>query len=137
MNRSPAGLLIVSMLAAGGVLAAEKWVHVNNTHGWSLNYPGSWEAYVMQAPKSGKELSIQKSDNVNFDGPKGCYERKERCGLFQVSVDSEEANPHLNLKKYVDEDVQGRTVMSRESGELDGLPAYFIKLPEDQRLVLV
>ena len=91
----------------------------------------------MQAPKSGKELSIQKSDNVNFDGPKGCYERKERCGLFQVSLDSEKANPRLDLKKYVDEDVQGRTVMSKESGQLDGLPAYFIKLPEDQRLIIV
>jgi hypothetical protein len=91
----------------------------------------------MQAPDSGPELSIRESWNVNFDGPKDCYERRERCGLFQVSLDSEKANPRLDLKKYVDEDVQGRTVMSKESIQLDGLPAYFIKLPEDQRLVLV
>jgi len=35
---------------AGDVHASDKWVQVNNTHGWSLSYPASWEAYVMQAP---------------------------------------------------------------------------------------
>jgi hypothetical protein len=136
VDRRLAGVLI-SLLALGDVHASDKWVQVNNTHGWSLSYPASWEAYVMQAPDSGRELSIRESWNVNFDGPKDCYERRERCGLFQVSLDSEKANPRLDLKKYVDEDVQGRTVMSKESIQLDGLPAYFIKLPEDQRLVLV
>src|SRR5713101_871799 len=119
MNRCLAGFLICSMLVVSGVGASDHWVQLNNTHGWSITYPASWEAYVMQAPDSGPELSIRESKNVNFDGPKGCYERKERCGLFQVSVDSEKANPRLDLKKYVDEDVQGRTVMSAESGQLD------------------
>jgi hypothetical protein len=137
MNRNLAGFLVCSMLVVSGVRASDNWVQLNNTHGWSLSYPASWEAYVMQAPDSGRELSIQESDNVNFDGPKDCYQIKKRCGLFQVSVDSEKANPRLDLKKYVDEDVQGRTVMSTESGQLDGMPAYFIKLPEDQRLVIV
>lgn len=91
----------------------------------------------MQAPGSGPRSSIRKSGNVNFDGPKGCYERNERCGRFQVSVDSEKANPRLDLKKYVDGDMQGRTVISTELRKLDGLPAYFIILPEDQRLVVV
>jgi hypothetical protein len=125
------------MLVVSGARASDNWVQLNNTRGWSITYPASWEVYVMQAPDSGPELSIRESNNVNFDGPKGCYERKERCGLFQVSLDSEKANPRLDLRKYVDEDVQNRTIMSKESGQFDGLPAYFIKLPEDQRLVFV
>src|SRR5437899_10075218 len=85
MNRCIAGFLISSLFAVGWLQASDKWVQVNNTHGWSISYPASWEAYVIQAPDSGRELSIQESDNVNFDGPKGCYERKEPCGHFQIS----------------------------------------------------
>ena len=129
-----AGVLI-SLLALGDVHASDKWVQVNNTHGWSLSYPASWEAYVMQAPDSGPELSIRDSDNVNFAGPQGCYERKERCGLFQIY--SVKANPQIDLKKYVDSETQDSRVISKEAGQLDGMPAYFIKLPEDQRLVIV
>ncbi len=102
---------------------------VTPTDGASVT-PPSWEAYVMQAPDSGRELSIQESDNANFDGPKGCYERKEPCGHFQISSwDSEKPNLHLDLKKYVDEDTQDPTVISKEAGKLDRMPAYFIKLP--------
>ena len=92
-----AGVLI-SFLVLGDVHASDKWLQVNNTHGWSLSYPASWEAYVMQAPDSGPELSIQESDNVNFDGPKDCYENKERCGLFQISLDSVKANRHFDSR---------------------------------------
>ena len=129
VDRRLAGVLIL-LLALGGVHASDKWVRVSNTHGWSISYLPSWEAYVMQAPDSGRELSIQESDNANFDGPKGCYERKEPCGHFQISSwDSEKPNPHLDLKTYVDEDTQDPTVISKEAGKLDGMPAYFIKLP--------
>jgi len=55
---------------------------VNNTHGWSLSYPASWEPYVMSSPESEQEPSIQQSENLIFDGPQGCYERTERCGHF-------------------------------------------------------
>jgi len=89
------------IVRGGGLQAADEWVQVNNTHGWNLSYPASWEAFVMQAPDSGPELSIQDSDNVNFDGRKGCYERKARSGLFQISLDSVQANRHFDLKKYV------------------------------------
>ncbi len=115
----------------------DKWVRVNNTHGWSLSYPASWEAYVMQAPDSGRELSIQASDNVNFDGPKDCHENKERCGLFQISLDSVKANRHFDFEKYVEDETQNSGAISKEAGQLDGMRAYFIKLPEDQRLVIV
>ena len=131
-----AGVLI-SLFVLGDVHASDKWVQVNNTHGWSLSYPASWEAYVMQAPDSGRELSIQESDNVNFDGPKDCYENKERCGLFQISLDSVKANRHFDFEKYVDGETQNSSAISKEAGQLDGMPAYFIKLPEDQRLVIV
>ena len=137
MNRCIAGFLIFSLFAVGGLQAADEWVRLNNTHGWSLSYPASWEAFVMQAPDSGPELSIQDSDNVNFDGPKDCYERKARCGLFQISLDSVQANRHFDLKKYVDGETQDPRVISKEAGQLDGMPAYFFKLPEDQRLVIV
>ena len=90
----------------------------------------------MQAPDSGPELFIRESWNVNFAGPKGCYERKEPCGLFQIWLESEKANPRLDLKKYVDGE-QGRTVVPEQAGQVDGMPAYFIKLPEDQRLGFV
>ena len=132
MNRSLAGVLIFSLLAAVGLQASDKWVQLNNTHGWSITYPASWEAYVMQAPDSGPYLSIRKSWNVNVDGPKGCSERKERCGHFQVWLESEKAKTRLDFKKYVD-----RESTESESGQLDGLPAYFMKLPEDQRLIIV
>jgi hypothetical protein len=131
-----AGVLI-SFLALGDVHASDKWVQVNNTHGWSLSYPAAWEAYVMQAPDSGPELSIQESDNVNFAGPKDCYKNKERCGLFQISLDSVKANRHFDFEKYVDGETQNSSVISKEAGQLDGMPAYFIKLPKDQRLVIV
>lgn len=94
----------------------------------------------MQAPDSGPEMSIRESDNVNFDGPQGCYERKKRCGLFQIYLDSVNANPQLDLQdlqKVVDSEMQHRRVISKKAGQLDGMPAYFIKLPEDQRLVIV
>ena len=131
-----AGVLI-SFLALGGVRASDKWVQVNNIHGWSLSYSASWEAYVMQAPDSGRERSIQKSDNVNFDGPKDCYQRNERCGLFQISLDSVRANRQFDFTKYVDGETQNSSVISKETGQLDGMPAYFIKLPQDQNLVIV
>ena len=131
-----AGVLI-SFLVLGDVHASDKWLQVNNTHGWSLSYPASWEAYVMQAPDSGPELSIQESDNVNFDGPKDCYENKERCGLFQISLDSVKANRHFDFEKYVDDETQNSSVISKEAGQLDGMPAYFIKLPKDQCLIIV
>ena len=137
MNRRLAGFLIFLLFAVGELHASDKWVQLNNSHGWSLSYPASWEAYVMQAPDSGTELSIQESDNVNFDGPQGCYERKERCGLFQIWLDSVNANRDFDLKKYVDSETQDPTVISKEVAQLDGLPAYFIKYPEDQRLVIV
>jgi len=41
------------------------------------------------------------------------------------------------LKKYVDEEMQNQKIISKEPGQLDGMPAYFIKLPDDQRLVIV
>ena len=116
MNRCIAKFLIFSLFALGGVQAADEWVQVNNTHGWNLSYPASWEAFVMQAPDSGPELSIQDSDNVNFDGPKGCYERKARSGLFQISLDSVQANRHFDLKKYVDGETQDPRVISKEAG---------------------
>jgi hypothetical protein len=90
----------------------------------------------MQAPDSGPELSIRESENVNIDGPKDCYEGKARCGHFQIWLDSEKANPHLNLKKYIDQE-HGGTVVPKQAGQVDGMPAYFIKLPEDKRLVFV
>jgi hypothetical protein len=136
MNRRLAGFLIFLLFAVGELHASDKWVQLNNSHGWSLSYPPSWEAYVMQAPDSGPELSIRESENVNFDGPKDCYERKARCGHFQIWLDSVNANQHFDLKKYVDSETQDPTVISKEAGQLDGLPAYFIKYPEDQRLVI-
>lgn len=136
VDRRLAGLLI-SFLALGDVHASDKWVQVNNTHGWSLSYPASWEAYVMQAPDSGPELSIRESDNVNVDGPKGCYERKERCGFFQISLDSVKANRQFDFANYVDGETQNSSAISKEAAQLDGMPAYFMKLPEDQRLVIV
>ena len=135
MNRCVARFLSFSLFALGGLQASDKWMQVNNTHGWSLSYPASWEAYVMQAPDSGPELSIRDSDNVNFAGPQGCYERKERCGLFQIY--SVKANPQIDLKKYVDSETQDSRVISKEAGQLDGMPAYLIKYPEDQRSVIV
>src|SRR6266478_6040616 len=135
MNRCVAGFLLFSLFAMGGLQASDKWVRLNNTHGWSISYPASWEAYVMQAPDSGRELSIQESDNVNFDGPKDCYERKARCGHFRIY--SASTTPQAELKKYVDEETQNQKTISKEAGQLDGIPAYFIKLPEDQRLVIV
>jgi hypothetical protein len=136
MNHSVATFLIFSLFAVAGLQASDKWILVNNTHGWRLSYPASWEPYVMSSPESEQEPSIQQSDNVNFDGPQGCYERKERCGHFQIWLDSVNANRHFDLKKYVDSEKQDPTVISKEAGQLDGLPAYFIKYPEDQRLVI-
>src|SRR5204863_5369472 len=135
MNRCLSGSLICSMLVVSGVRASDNWVQLNNTHGWSITYPASWEAYVMQAPDSGPELSIRKSENVNFDGPKDCYERKARCGHFQLY--SASSTPQVELKKYVDEETQNQKIISKEAGQLDGMPAYFIRLPEDQRLVIM
>ena len=89
----------------------------------------------MQAPDSGPELSIRESENVNFDGPKDCYERKARCVHFQIY--SASTTPQAELKKYVDEETQNQKIISKEAGQLDGIPAYFIKLPDDQRLVIV
>src|SRR6266513_2076058 len=136
MNRCLSGSLICSMLLVSGVRASDNWVQLNNTHGWSITYPASWEVYVMQAPDSGPELSVQEGWNVNVDGPRGCSERKERCGHFQVWLESEKAKTRLDFKKYVDR-VSHENSTESESGQLDGLPAYFMKLPEDQRLIIV
>lgn len=131
-------LMITALfLAAGTLYASDAWVRLNNTHGWGLNYPVSWEAYVMQAPDSGRELSVRESDNVNFSGPKDCYERKERCGIFQISLDFVKANQQFDFEKYLDGETHHPGVISKEAGQLDGMPAYFIELPEDQRLVIV
>ena len=135
MNHCLAGFLIFLLFAVGELHASDKWVQLNNSHGWSLSYPPSWEAYVMQAPDSGPELSIRESENVNFDGPKDCYERKARCGHFQIY--SASTTPQAEVKKYVDEEMQNQKIISKEAGQLDGMPAYFIRLPEDQRLVIV
>jgi len=135
MNRCLAEFLVSLMLVVSGVRASDNWVQLNNTHGWSIAYPTSWEAYVMQAPDSGPELSIRESENVNIDGPKDCYEHKARCGHFQI--DSASTTPRAEVKQYVDEETQNQKVISKKAGELDGLPAYFIQLPEDQRLVIV
>ena len=129
--------IIAWFLAAGTLYASDAWVRLNNTHGWALNYPASWEAYVMQAPDSGRELSVRESDNVNFSGPKDCYERKERCGIFQISLDFVKANQEFDFEKYLDGESHHPGVISKEAGQVDGMPAYFIELPEDQRLVIV
>ena len=68
----------------------------------------------MQAPDSGLELSIRESDNVNFDGPKDCYERKARCGHFQIY--SASTTPQAQVKKYVDEETQNQKFISKEAG---------------------
>ena len=78
--------------------------------------PSLLGSLCLQSPDSGPELSIQDSDNVNFDGPKGCYERKARSGLFQISLDSVQANRHFDLKKYVDGETQDPRVISKEAG---------------------
>ena len=134
-NRCVAGFLMSSLFAVDGLQASDKWVRLNNTHGWSISYPASWEAYVMQAPDSGPEPSIRDSDNVNFDGPQDCYKQKERCGLFQIY--SVKANPQLDLKKYVDQETQDPKVISKEAGQLDEMPAYFINFPDDQHLIIL
>jgi hypothetical protein len=102
MSRCLAGFLIGSMLVISSARASDNWVQLNNTHGWSITYPASWEAYVMQAPDSGPELSIRESENVNFDGPKDCYEHNTRCGLFQIY--SVRTTPQTEVKKYVEEE---------------------------------
>jgi hypothetical protein len=135
MNRWLAGFLIFLLFAGSELHASDNWVQLSNTHGWSITYPAAWEAYVMQAPDSGPELSIRESENVNFDGPKDCYERKARCGHFQIY--SASTTPQAEVKKYVDEETQNQKIISKEAGQLDGIPAYFIKLPDDQRLVIV
>jgi hypothetical protein len=33
--------------------------------------------------------------------------------------------------------MHNQKIISKEAGQLDGMPAYFIKLPDDQRLVIV
>src|SRR5437773_11719101 len=129
------GILISSFLALSWVQGSDQWMQLNNTHGWSITYLASWEAYVMQAPDSGPELSIRESDNVNFDGPKDCYERKARCGHFQIY--SASTTPQVEVKKYVDEETQNQKIISKEAGQLDGMPAHFIRLPDDQRLVIM
>jgi hypothetical protein len=43
----------------------------------------------------------------------------------------------LEVKRYADEETQNQRIISKEAGQLDGMPAYFIRLPEDQRLVIV
>lgn len=130
-------MIIPFLLAVGALHASDEWVWLNNIHGWTLSYPASWEAYVMQAPDSGRELSVRESDNVNFSGPKDCYEREERCGIFHISLDFVKANQQFDLAKYVDGETHNPEVLSKEAGQLDGMPAYFIKLSEDQCLVIV
>jgi hypothetical protein len=88
-----------------------------------------------KALDSGPEPSIRGSDNVNFDGPKDCYKQQERCGLFQIY--SVKANPQLDLKKYVDQETQDPKVISKEAGQLDDMPAYFINFPDDQHLIIL
>ena len=123
------------MFVASAASASDNWVQLNNIYGWSITYPASWEAYVMQAPDSGPELSVREGDNVNFDGPKDCYEHKARCGHFQI--DSAATTPQTELKKYVDDETQNQKIISKEAGQLDGIPAYFIRFPDDDRLVIV
>src|SRR5207249_4627965 len=106
------GILISSLLALGWVQGSDQWMQLNNTHGWSIAYPASWEAYVMQAPDSGPELSVRESENVNFDGPKDCYERKARCGHFQLY--SASTTPQTELKKYVDEETQNQKIIQKK-----------------------
>jgi hypothetical protein len=137
MNHCLAAVLSCSVWVVSRVIASDNWVPVNNIHGWNISYPALWEAYVMQAPDSGRELSVRESDNVNFSGPKDCYERKERCGIFQISLDFVKANQQFDFAKYLDGETHNPGVISKEAGQLDGMPAYFIKLPEDQRLVIV
>ena len=137
MNRWLAGFLIFLLFAVSELHASDNWLQLSNTHGWSITYPAAWDAYVMQSPDSGPELSIRESDNVNFDGPKDCYQKNERCGIFQISLDSAKANGQFDFGKYVDGETQNSSGISKEAGQLDGMPAYFIKLPEDQRLLFV
>src|SRR5438552_8828044 len=111
------GILISSLLALGWVQGSDQWMQLNNTHGWSITYPASWEAYVMQAPDSGPELSVRESEKVNFDGTKVCCARKARCGHFQLY--SANTTPQARLKKYVDETTRKPKIISKEVGQLD------------------
>ncbi len=84
--------------------------------------PGVLGSLCHASARFRRELSIQESDNVNFDGPKDCYQIKERCGLFQISLDSVKANRHFDFEKYVDGETQNWSAISKEAGQLDGMP---------------
>src|SRR5438309_1456705 len=101
MNRCVAGFLLCSMLAVSGARASDNWVQLNNTHGWSITYPASWEAYVMQAPDSGPELSVRESENVNFDGPGGCYEKDGSFNNVYVSSDCSDKSLCRSIGKEI------------------------------------
>src|SRR5439155_743158 len=112
MNRCLAGFLVCSMLVVSGVRASDNWVQLNNTHGWSITYPASWEAYVMQAPDSGPDLCIRKSEDVNFDGPRGCYDKDDSFNnvyLFSECSDK-------SLRRSIGKEICGRMGVAQRCG---------------------
>jgi hypothetical protein len=56
-------------------------------------------------------LSIRESENVNFDGPKDCYERNARCGHFQIY--SARTTPQAELKKRRWGDAESKDYLKR------------------------
>src|SRR5690242_169684 len=63
------------------------WKTLNNSWGWSIEYPADWNAYVMGSPEEqGPGPEIETGGNVNFAGPAGCFDAHQRCGLFQIAV---------------------------------------------------
>ena len=136
MNRCVAGALSCSVLAVSRLIASDNWVRLNNIHGWNISYPALWEVYVMQAPGAGRKLPVRESDNVDFQGPRDCHQRKERCGIFQIFLDSVKADRQFDVTQYVESESQNSEVISKQAGQLDGMPAYFVNLPDGQRLVI-
>ncbi len=59
-----------------------------------------------------------------------------RVAVISKSIPPD-TTPQAEVKKYVDEETQNQRIISKEAGQLNGMPAYFIRLPEDQRLVIV
>src|SRR5216684_2747712 len=109
------------------VADTSNWQTLNNKHGWSVQYPPSWQAESVGGDADKPEDAFQPI----LQGPKGCNERGGECGSIQLgsgwrSLDSRQAA--LSAKEALLEAVGDSRFILLQQGEavLGGQPAYFV-----------
>jgi hypothetical protein len=70
------------------------WKTLENRYGWSVKYPGLWEASGLGGSTADRDME------ASLQGPKGCFEANQECGNLSIGIWIGSISPNTTTKQF-------------------------------------